>query len=128
MPLPQRTKLLVDALKDARAIIEDPAKWTRGKAAADASGRFVQPTARDAVCWCVQGALERAYGGMGTTKEERQATWDAFDLLDGVAADMDPEFDDDYPEGTASAWFNDHHSHDEVLALIDRAIQKAATS
>jgi hypothetical protein len=43
----------------ARALITDPAKWTRGTFARDANGETVAPRDTAAVCWCSIGALNK---------------------------------------------------------------------
>lgn len=47
------------ALREARALIADPAKWTAGAFARGANGRAVPPGGKHAVCWCAEGALAK---------------------------------------------------------------------
>lgn len=50
---------LIDALKETRRLIETVG-WTKGCAARDSSGNKVAPINKDAVCFCLHGAIERA--------------------------------------------------------------------
>jgi hypothetical protein len=54
--MPRKT---TDVLRAARALIADPACWTRGLRARDAAGKRCAPDDRQAVVWCVIGALAR---------------------------------------------------------------------
>lgn len=97
----------VELLTRARAIIENPQNWTKGEMARDAGGRLVVSHSPDAVCFCAVGALRRA----------------AYELC----IDRFPSF------YTLQKWcgtepvplFNDTHTHADVLALYDRAIEAA---
>lgn len=99
-------------LKDAKALIADPAHWTQGTPARDASGKpLSNEESPAAVCWCSIGALARV-----------------------ANADPAPLYHL-YPvarhylyKATAGASiinFNDTHTHAEVMELWDKAIQLA---
>ncbi len=49
----------LETLKAARALIEDPERWTQGAFARDAEGHSTPPCSPDAVCWCATGALRQ---------------------------------------------------------------------
>jgi hypothetical protein len=42
-------------------LLSDASKWTQGAAARDKWGKLCSPLSPDAECYCVLGALERAY-------------------------------------------------------------------
>lgn len=99
----------VELLKAARAKIEKPENWTQGAFAKNAEGHNTFLGHDDYVnvtCWCAWGAVEEAAGsGVRYSGDAMQALHCAL------------------PEGTE--WvpdFNDSHTHEEVLALFDRAI------
>jgi hypothetical protein len=98
-----------DILRKARSIIEKPENWTQGTFARDESGNAVNPRASAAVCYCSRGALNHVTGGDGVYDGE------AYDVLLSLLSD-------DY---LGVADFNDTNTHAEVLALFDRAIDRA---
>lgn len=51
-----------ETLTAARAIIADPATWTQGALARDASGNAVSIRSTSAVCFCAGGAVALAAG------------------------------------------------------------------
>jgi hypothetical protein len=88
----------------ARAKIERPECWTKGKYARDKDGESVTPNSRSAVCWCAIGAVHAAY----PSDAERtliRLSW--FVPTKGGISTYN-----DYPETT----------HADILALYDRAI------
>lgn len=99
--------LLLD-LQAARALITDPAHWCRGAWARDAKGVEVNPT--KGVSFCMAGAVLRVAA-------ERHL--DAFEALSRVV------FSPGFSIGCINiAYFNDHTSHAQVLAVFDRAIEQ----
>lgn len=50
-------------LRAARELIARPGTWTQGYYARNARGQNVQVTSKNAVCWCLVGAVERVGGG-----------------------------------------------------------------
>lgn len=42
-------------------LLSDASKWTQNASARDAQGKSVHPTAIEAVCWCVIGAVAKCY-------------------------------------------------------------------
>lgn len=97
----------VEILIAARALITPPDKWTQGEIARDDEGNATSPTAMDAVCWCAQGAIAKVAGGHYLI-----GAFYARDTLRKVA-------------GNKVFNFNDGHTHAEVLAALDRAIELA---
>jgi hypothetical protein len=101
----------IDALRKARELISDPARWTQGFFAHSKTGRRVDPRGRSAVCWCVLGACDRVAG------RSRNANADAQIALHKAR-----------PRGYRNvAHYRDRpkRKHADVLALFDRAIAAA---
>jgi hypothetical protein len=69
------------------------------------SGKKTDPDSRGAVRWCSVGAIERS----GASENIWCQVW-AIDMLTRAM-------------GTAPDHFNDHHTHAEVLAAFDVAIE-----
>lgn len=100
-----------DKLRKARALIEDPARWTTGVLARSAKGNDVSPHGRAAVRWCGVGAALRV--GLGFLDLDGQAILGArvIRLLE--------------PDGTPLNEVNDEIGHASVLMAYDRAIELA---
>jgi len=47
-------------LMDVRALLNEPARWTKGASARDAAGLDVEPFDPNATCWCISGAMVAA--------------------------------------------------------------------
>jgi hypothetical protein len=93
-----------DQLQAVYRLIEKPENWTQGDAARGRSGNSVNSNGKYAVCWCLLGAAWRVNGKV----EER------------VMDDMESALGVD-----SVADFNDNHTHAEVLALLQSAIDRA---
>lgn len=96
----------LQALREARALIQDPERWTRGVLARDANGREVDEHADAAVCWCLEGAVARVCAQSGC------GFYEAWGPVRSAAAFV------------PLAEFNDSHSHADVLAVLDKAIAR----
>jgi hypothetical protein len=91
----------LETLKAARDLISDPARWTQGAFARDATGAKSRLYLEQAVCFCAVGAIRRVYVppvAIGS-------------LLKQLPKDCQ-----------TLGHFNDTHTHAEVLALFDAAI------
>ena len=113
-----------DLIAEARAILDEPGHWIKGRNSEDAYGLEVAPSEAAACCWCLQGAVMLAcrrkgvgiYGGI-------------YDYALGVLADAaKPRVTAEMTE-RASSWtplivFNDDAAtrHEDILALLDDAI------
>lgn len=92
-----------DKLRAARALIEDPERWTTGVLARSAKGRSVSPYGRAAVAWCAFGAADRVRLGSPHYLHRAVTTWSCNGLGD----------------------VNDRLGHAAVLQVYDRAIELA---
>ncbi len=103
----------LEVLRAAREQISDPANWCKGSFAKNYAGKSVQPWDPTACQWCLGGAIGAQ--DAKTNLMRAQAIWqDLLDLLRTAAGE----------DGFVSpAYFNDTHTHEEVLALMDRALE-----
>lgn len=91
------------ALRKARALIEDPRRWTTGYLAKDKTGDPCNAKDRSAVCWCVFGAcLKTNRDPDAVPRAVADAAW---------AFQSNPVDINDGPDG-----------HRRVLELLDWAI------
>ena len=97
----------LETLKAARQLISDPAKWTQGEFARDATGYAVRPINDDCVCFCALGAIAHV---------------DKTHKLRGSAAEKYLSKLCEKSRNISIGIFNDTHTHAEVLALFDAAI------
>ena len=104
---------VVKLLKDARNLIAKRENWTQDDFAKTADGNGVYSKSDEAVCWCSLGALTKS-----SPPDEDKQIKNLAKLLLSEAMDS--------PITT----FNDSHTHEEVLAAWDKAIElaKAAES
>lgn len=93
----------VETLKAAKALISDPTKWTQGAYARDAEGTVTDPFASDAACWCSVRSIVAV---------SREWFFASESLLEKAI-------------GGGVIRFNDMHTHAEVMAAFDRAIELA---
>jgi hypothetical protein len=96
----------------AKDVLSDPSKWTQGAMARNRRGNPTGPEYKNAVAWCLVGALIRAYG-LGKGRDEALAVRRAIRSIWG-------SFDADY--GSIEGW-NDHHDRtfDEVRKVLEMA-------
>lgn len=94
----------------ARKKIEKPENWTQGQAARNKFQHWCDPTYAFATCWCALGAIRSV---VGRDLESDTFFVSAYKELVKVSEDR------------LIARFNDSHTHEEVLALFDRAIANA---
>lgn len=104
-----------ETLKAIKAVIDTPAKWTKGQLAKDARGRRIATSSPDAVCFCIFGAIDRV-----VTDTRARMDYDNY-IFDQVAKL--------YPEIAGGlSDFNDAREigHADVMKVLDRAIANAA--
>jgi hypothetical protein len=99
---------VLDLLTRAQDLIRDPAHWHQGWFAVDADGRECPSDSKQAVCFCSIGAMARA------KPETHQLTQLARKYLQ-EAIGLEQSIVD----------FNDTHTHDQVMAMWDRARELA---
>lgn len=99
---------ILQTLIDGRALIATPESWTQGVAARDVNGVPIDPLSEGAVCFCTSGALQAV---TPYTIPAAQFLWKALDAIMGQ------------PWGPIG--YNDTHTHAEVLAVWDKAIELA---
>jgi hypothetical protein len=109
------TTVQKQVLINARALIADPAHWTRGTLACTANGRKVEWHDQSATKWCAMGAIYRAAYDLVGNQEE------AVRIGDELANSIPPRR---WLGGTLAA-INDARGHAAVLAVFDKALQPA---
>lgn len=97
-------KTPVEALRAARELISDPARWTKGADARDDSGEDVSYHSEAATCWCGIGALYHVTMHTGLGQEQARQF-----LLQASGERL-------------FSTFNDASEHSDVLGAFDRAI------
>ena len=97
-------------LVKARALINDPKHWTADAFAKAGSGLMVSPRSSKAVCWCADGAIQRAAWATISDAKER-ARW----TLDDVAR---------AEHGASYVGVNDELGHEAIIGVFDLAIER----
>lgn len=92
-----------EVLVAARAKIAKRENWTKYVLARTKRGFVVGPRTTGAACWC-------SYGAIDCVMPDHADGYSAYSTLDS------------FMDGDAPA-FNDTHTHEEVLAAFDRAIE-----
>lgn len=93
-------------IRKARELITPREKWTQEIYAQGTDGWDIDPIDEDACKWCLLGALRC----VGHFRGDRNIPAQIMDTLLGIAS---------IPVHT----FNDTHTHEEVLALLDKAAE-----
>lgn len=106
-----------DTLVQVRELLSDPRRWIQGWDAKNAEGMGEFPDDAHAVCWCLDGAL-----GKVTVTADGCFTGRNYDKARGVLGDiLQARFGD-----RSVITFNDTHKHEEVLSLLDEAIESCS--
>lgn len=101
-------KKAVEILERLRELLSDPNRWCQGSSALNKDGKSCWGASSEACKWCLMGGLSKvSVMSNGLTTEARVVACQA---LEGIVS-------------TGLAKFNDSHSHQEVLELIDRGIE-----
>lgn len=113
--------LALPVLREARALISDPSRWTKGAEARDIGGKSISSRSDSAVCFCSSGAVEhivwrdRASCPVSTNKA----------LFAGlIALCEEVERDTGYRKPIEVWNDNEARTHEEVLTLFDLAIER----
>ena len=103
-----------EILLEARQLLSDPSRWTKGAPARNAQLETVGSTSEAAFCFCAIGAIRRTlWVNPGRDTEERRE-------LEDVASQALRE---SIGRPDISRWNDDPaRTHEEVLAAFDRAI------
>lgn len=94
------TKQLLQAVRD---LLSDKSHWTQYVSARDAKGKQVEAQSNKACAWCLIGAFRKLEPDLDKRWEARVYLMSHLDT-----------------HSTGS--FNDTHSHEEVLQLLDKAL------
>jgi hypothetical protein len=105
------TNAVHELLSRAQDLIRDPEHWLQDNFAQTTRGQITDPTDPEATCFCSLGALWRTSEPCDTRSEARR--W-----LTIATTEADPYF-------TNIAAFNDLKTHDQVMAVWDRAKELA---
>ena len=93
-------------LQEVRDLISLPERWTKTFFARNAQGEGLWHEDSGAVCWCLTGACAKVDGDIfGSTHTALKARLTSGEM----------------------SWFNDNHTHAEVLAFLDAAIAAEAS-
>ena len=109
-------KPVLDVLIAGRELISDPSRWTQGYFARDSAGEGMLSSDPAAVCWCSVGALAKV----------APTEWDGLyfdEPIDALGYRALVKALPRRKRHLGAASFNDTHTHSEVLALWDRAIE-----
>lgn len=100
-------KATLQIIKEARDIIADPLRWTRGHFATNAGGEPRVTFDPDACKFCAAGALLKA---MDNARTDHPTFLEALRALDG------------YCDGDRIVFINDQRGHVDTLRVFDRTI------
>lgn len=106
----------LEVLKAARHLLSDPNRWTKRAYARAADGLDIDATSDMAVSFCAIGAMRHVTGSDSIVDNEEYG--EAMVALNGAVV---------WPGKLCrTARFNDHPdtTHEDVLALYDRAIER----
>lgn len=120
----------VSVLRGARCLLEREESWVRGSMAMNALHGLVAYWDREAVCFCVSGAIRRASYDLNLSYADpgrREALGSVCESIyrRGVIRRPPRSVPDSVSEGTVMLW-NDSSTvdHAEVLAVLDEAIER----
>lgn len=104
---------ILNLLKEARETISKPENWVQGSFACDDEGALVDPRSKKARCFCAMGALQKHTLSQYPQLEIAFAA--ARRLIKALPDGW--HFVTEYNDATTT-------THEEVLALFDRAIDQ----
>jgi hypothetical protein len=115
----------VDILRQARELLSDEERWTRGSYARDAEGKVCGWNEPEATCFCAEGAIFRVSGG-GSGPAFRAGTA-ALELLEEAIPGRSgiPKFNDGGKMKRGARPRRAPARHKRVLAAFDRALELA---
>lgn len=104
----------LETLTKVRELLSDPDRWCQGLRARNKDGLPVEPDGRTAVSWCLSGAIQRVSA----------TSYLGFDAISAIDEIFDARSVLDEIIYVSLEEYNDTHTHTEVLALLDEAIEK----
>lgn len=104
------SKLIVETLTQARALIASPAKWTRGVNARNNKGDRINWDNPRAARFCALGALKRASQQVDAQRSLYSARQSMQKIIEEIS---------DY---SGIIEYNDSHKHADVVRVFDDAI------
>lgn len=117
-------KVLLPLVDGSLELLKNPDHWSKGFYAFDEKGETQSPTAPEAVCWCLMGAICKASSKQKLSNRQPVDGLIAF-LEKFVEGDRRAIIEgEDFEEDTYSlARFNDHPTtkHEDVLNLLKKA-------
>lgn len=102
----------MDILREARSLIENPEHWTQRSNARNKNGDVVGPKSTAATCWCINGAVQKVSGNAIVLYTK------SVNLLSDAARGL-------FGTTVGFTTINDEREHEDVLRLIDKAIELA---
>lgn len=107
-----------ETLIAAKALIDTPDKWTTKGFARDAKGTLLHwgDNWETATCWCSAGAIYAVDTDQVSAVRE---------FARAVLPKVDANWDDELLDKLVGDW-NDNHTHEEVMAAFDKAIEAAS--
>lgn len=102
-------KKILEKLKKTRELLKNPNQWTQGAFARNNKKKVVSSNDSTAVCWCLLGAVHRVCAGESNTTA----------LIYAVRKSLQ-----DFSGGYTLADLNDFASHEEIVDILDTAIEK----
>lgn len=105
--------IIKDALQDIADLLEDEESWTKGTFARNSADMTCSVDDADAQCWCVMGALMR------TALKRNLSTQQCRDVVSFLQVAC--RANGGLPFGVAK--YNDVHTHDEVMTMLNYAVE-----
>lgn len=110
---------LIDTLLAMRTRLKPDGNWIKGYSAKDDRGLQVDPAGPNATCWCLSGAVI-------ADSEPYRVSRPVFMLLaDAIDGKPGPTYRDVETARDIIIDFNDSSTQEEVISLIDKAIEMA---
>lgn len=103
-----------EALIQGKSLIQNPEHWTQGAFARNREGDRRWSNDEDAVCFCSLGAVSRV-----TNRLEDRTDPQGNDIYYHITHYLETAM------GEPVSTFNDEHTHTEVMAMWDKAIEAA---
>lgn len=113
----------LEIIKEARSIIENEKNWTKNLMARTKDGNLVQSYSEEAVCWCMAGALHRAFNKFQLYGEYKGTT--IVEEFNNIIKNQNTNSNGTPIHLNVSAFNDDPDTtHEDVLRVFDRVIEK----